>query len=111
MCTSLHGHRKYFIIQSHVKITENHSPQKSIDKPQRVGRKLDEETKTWILERFLSFKELCALDMSLHLTFLRLFLYPQMRLVTNDSIGLGQRPNETCETEYSFASLGGVCCL
>lgn len=82
-----------------MKITENQSPQKSNDKkPQRVGRKLDEETKTWILEQFLSFKELCTLDMSLHLTFLRLFLYPQMRLITNDSIGLGQRPNETCET-------------
>ena len=82
-----------------MKITENQSPQKSIDKkPQRVGRKLGEETKTWILEQFLSFKELCTLDMSLNLTFLRLFLYPQMRLITNHSIGLGQRPNETSET-------------
>lgn len=80
-----------------MKITENQSPSKRVDKkPQGAGRELDEETKTWTLEQFLPSRELCTLDMSLH-NFSTTLPSSSNEADINHAIGLGQRPHESWE--------------
>lgn len=58
--------KKYFHIQIPRKITENQSPQKSLNKkPQGAGRKMDEKIKDCIIEKTLFLQSKVAVGMPL----------------------------------------------
>lgn len=74
-----------------MKRRENQNPQRSIDKkPQRVGRELEEETKTWIQEQVLSFKELCDFRCVITLNFSMAISLFSNELNINYTIRFGQ---------------------